>query len=455
MSSYSSPAAQGDPKATGLYAVTIAAQAGGTNNDAHLTDSAGNTVVDFVWGATNPIQPNDIRIPSPSANATGGTRGSSQVSYNTAVVTAASADGTTVTYTANNSFNAGQIVTITGLSTSAFNLTNVTIATVSSTQFTVTNSATGTGVTGATAVAKVAVNTLPGVGADYGWGTTTDISSGYLAYGSITVNLNNGITKTVGSGLHTLDETTWGAFPSYAPALGNFILTGASGNGTTVTYTGTNFLNPGDTVNITGFTTSAFNLSNATVATSNRQGFTVTNSAGSGVTLTGQYAKAEYTTALTGSDGAYIAGVDYVDVPSVLGFTTALAVDALNDAELVQTTASAATNTATQPTRINVTATTAATVYVSGGTGTWPVGTKVTIASGTGIPTALVGTWSVTGGDSSTLVIAGSGWTVADTGSITPGTKLTGASGTIKSQSVAAGAASIAAGTAVTITPWA
>ena len=36
-------------------------------------------------------------------------------------VTAASASGTQVTYTASNSFTAGQLVSITGLSTTAFN----------------------------------------------------------------------------------------------------------------------------------------------------------------------------------------------------------------------------------------------------------------------------------------------------------------------------------------------
>ena len=156
------------------------------------------------------------------------------------------------------------------------------------------------------------------------------------------------------------------------------------------------------------------------------------------------------------STGEDVAGsTDYVLVPSVLGFTTALAQDAMKDASLTVTTASGATNTATQPTRINVTATTAATVYITGGTSTWPVGTKVTIGSGTGVPAAVVGTWTITGGSGSTLVIAGSGWTVADTGSITPGTVLTGTAGTIKAQSIAAGANSIAPAAAVTITPWA
>jgi len=155
----------------------------------------------------------------------------------------------------------------------------------------------------------------------------------------------------------------------------------------------------------------------------------------------------------TGSDVA--GSTDYVQVTNVLGKLTADAADVLADNGLTVTTAAGATNTATQPTGINVTTTTAATVTVAGGTTTWPVGTKITISAGTGIPTALVGTWSVTGGSGSTLIIAGSGWTVANTGAITPGTQLKGATGTIKSQSIAGGAATTAVGAAVTITPWA
>ena len=158
------------------------------------------------------------------------------------------------------------------------------------------------------------------------------------------------------------------------------------------------------------------------------------------------------------TDGNQDSGVDYITVPNVLGLATATAVELLYDAGYAvanTTSTTGVTNTATQPTRINVTATTAATVYVTGGTGTWPVGTKVTIASGTGIPTALVGTWTVTGGSSTTLVIAGSGWTVADTGAITPGTKLTGASATVKTQSVAANATGQTPASSITITSWA
>jgi phage tail sheath protein FI len=79
----------------------------------------------------------------------------------TGTVTAASAASGTVTYTASNTFASGQTVTITGLSTAAFNLTGVTIASASSTQFTVTNAATGTAVTGATATATVTITATP------------------------------------------------------------------------------------------------------------------------------------------------------------------------------------------------------------------------------------------------------------------------------------------------------
>jgi hypothetical protein len=65
----------------------------------------------------------------------------------TATVTAASGNGTTITYTATNSFSAGQIVTITGLTTTtgvSLNLANATIATASGSNFTVTSTLVGT-----------------------------------------------------------------------------------------------------------------------------------------------------------------------------------------------------------------------------------------------------------------------------------------------------------------------
>jgi hypothetical protein len=59
------------------------------------------------------------------------------------LVTAASGNGTTVTYTSNHNLNVGDIVTVLFLSVSALNLKLQTVTSVTSTQFTVSNSATG------------------------------------------------------------------------------------------------------------------------------------------------------------------------------------------------------------------------------------------------------------------------------------------------------------------------
>jgi hypothetical protein len=134
-------------------------------------------------------------------------------------VTAASGNGTTVTYTAVNNLSAGNVVSISGLgiaSGSSLNLSNVTVATASATQFTVTNSTVG------------------------------------VASGTGLVNISP---------------------PSYT-------VTAASGNGTTVTYTSSNSLVAGDTVTITGLgvaSGSSLNLSNVIVATATSSQFTVTN----------------------------------------------------------------------------------------------------------------------------------------------------------------------------------
>ena len=306
---------------------------------------------------------------------------------------------------------------------------------------------------------ETAASNIGGTSGDVAWSQTTQVTGARLDFAGTSAYSGSNVLSnvTVRSANHELAETAYAAYPSYTPDAANYNVTAASGDGTTVTYTAMNWLNPGDTVNVTGLTTSTFNLSSATVATATRQSFTVTNSA-TGTAVTGATGKVQATNAVTGFDGSYISGVAYINVPSILGFTTALGLDALKDAGFATaniTNTTGATNTATQPTDINVTSTTAATVTIAGGTGTWAVGTKVTIASGTGIPTALVGTWSVTGGSGSTLVIAGSGWTVADTGAITPGTVLTGASGTVKSQSIAAGASSTALSATITMTSWA
>lgn len=73
-----------------------------------------------------------------------------------AVLTNVSGNGTTVTYTCANAFVVGQIVSIDGVIPNVYNLQSKTIASVLPTSFTVTNSATGTYISGG--IATVPMN---------------------------------------------------------------------------------------------------------------------------------------------------------------------------------------------------------------------------------------------------------------------------------------------------------
>jgi hypothetical protein len=152
--------------------------------------------------------------------------------------------------------------------------------------------------------------------------------------------------------------------------------------------------------------------------------------------------------------GKDVAGsVDYVLVSDVRGFTTALAEDALRDNGLTVTTATAATNAASTITAVARTGTTA-TITSTGAGAKYPVGTKITVASLVSPNTDLNGTYTVTAVATDTV-----SYTTETTGALsTSGLSvvgLTGVAGTIKTQSIAAGAATTAVGAAVTITPWA
>jgi hypothetical protein len=72
-----------------------------------------------------------------------------------ASITNVTGNGTTVTYTAANSFSAGQIVTVDQVIPYIYNLQEVEIATASASQFTVTNGATGIYVSGGLATAPL------------------------------------------------------------------------------------------------------------------------------------------------------------------------------------------------------------------------------------------------------------------------------------------------------------
>jgi hypothetical protein len=273
---------------------------------------------------------------------------------------------------------------------------------------------------------------------DYSWSATTKVAGARLD-----AALDN----------HANAEAEWSNYPSFTPGVGNYKITAATGNGTTVTYTSQNNLSAGDVVNITGLTASAYNLSSATVATADKLKFTVTDSANAGE-ITGQwYGKVESTTALTAADGA---GIGYIVVPSVLGETTALALDELKDAGYEAaniTTASAAANAASTITAVSRTGTTA-TITSSGAGAKYPVGTKITVASLVSPDTALNGTWTVTAVATNTVSFTTTtSGALSTTGLSVAG--LTGVAGTIKAQSTAAGASSVASTATITITPWA
>jgi hypothetical protein len=254
-------------------------------------------------------------------------------------------------------------------------------------------------------------------------------------------------------GNHSDIEAEWAGFPGYIEAAGNYKVTAASGNGTTVTYTSLNHLAPGDVINVTGLTASAYNLSAVTVATANKLQFTVTNSANAGE-ITGQwYGKAESTTARSAADGA---GLGFIVVPSVIGETTALALDELKDAGYEAaniTTATAATNAASTITAVSRTGTTA-TITSTGAGAKYPVGTKITVASLVSPDTALNGTFTVTAVATNSV-----SYTTTTSGALSTGSLsvagLTGVAGTIKTQSVAAGTGSVLSTATITITPFA
>jgi len=186
----------------------------------------------------------------------------------------------------------------------------------------------------------------------------------------------------------------------------------------------------------------------ATVASANALQFTVTNAANGGL-ITGQRGKVESTTALTAADGV---GLGNIIVPSVLGDTTAVAIDELRDAgyELANiTTASAATNAAVTVTAAARTAGQTTTTITAASHG-YVTGNKVTLSS---VDASVNGTYTVTRLTDNTFTVTTTATTVLALTGITG--SVVAVAGTIKSQSTAAGAAGVATTATITITPWA
>jgi hypothetical protein len=156
------------------------------------------------------------------------------------------------------------------------------------------------------------------------------------------------------------------------------------------------------------------------------------------------------------SVGKKSSGVYYISVPNVLGLTTALALDALKDAGYEAaniTTAAAAVNAVSTISAVSRTGTTA-TITSTGAGAKYPVGTKITVASLAAPDTALNGTFTVTAVAANTV-----SYTTTTSGTLSTASLsvagLSGVAGTIKSQTVAANAASVATTATISITPHA
>jgi hypothetical protein len=152
-----------------------------------------------------------------------------------------------------------------------------------------------------------------------------------------------------------------------------------------------------------------------------------------------------YTPNTAGAEGA-----GYIVVPSVIGLTTANATDVLEDDGLVVTVGSAASQTAKTVTAISRTAG-STTVSVTASSHGFPVGATVTI-SNTG-SAAANGTYTVLTAASGSFTASGTATTVLALTEITG--SAVGATGTVKTQSVAAGANEVEVGDAITIVAYA
>ena len=362
----------------------------GLNGSVAITAISGSgTVVTYSTASTTGLSAGQ------TISITGATTGAYNLTNATILAVVANTNFT-ITSTAT-----GATSTATGTYSSAFNLTNATVATASATQFTVTSAVTDRAVAGATGSAIQNVEIIPGLGADFGWGKTTDYQSSPLVQTQLTRNVGQ-ITLTVPADnvvnvLNNFDAFPANAQSAYKPSgtQGNFnpaytqtaVVTGASGNGTTVTYVANNSFTAGQTVTITGLynyvlagqtqpiataiytptytTPSVFNLGPVTIATANATGFTVTNS------TTG--------TALVNTNGS-VYGVATATVAASASTATVPTVTGLTVKEADRLLGVADFNTGTVTTTTSgATAANAGTVYSQSITGTQTLGTTVNL----------------------------------------------------------------------------
>lgn len=215
-----------------LFAATLVASPAHAAGDSSITP--GNDVCEFKaagLGTGSAVDPFVINTPKQLAEV-------DDCSNDSQTITGASGDGITITYTvASNIFNVDDLVTISGNDPSGYDSsTALRVTAVTGTSFSVKGSETGTFVSGGTAVSK------------------------FHYY-----KLNADITLS-GTSSESWNDTR------------SANITGASGDGTTVTFTAANSFTAGQTVNISGVTPFNYDLGNVTIASANSTSFTVASS---------------------------------------------------------------------------------------------------------------------------------------------------------------------------------
>lgn len=153
-------------------------------------------------------------------------------------ITGAVGDGTSVTYTADNSFGVGQAVQIASVNPSTFNAEVARVTAATSTTFTVASSVTDSYVDS---------------------GAAQDKSTFYSVVADIDLSAGNDVWNNVDSA----------------------VITNATGDGSTITYTGANTFEVGQEVVIKNVAPIEYSVGNATIISATATEFTVSGSASS------------------------------------------------------------------------------------------------------------------------------------------------------------------------------
>ena len=187
-------------------------------------------------------------------------------------ITAASGDGTYVTYTTTTPPKVGSVVTVTGVTPSSYNLTDVLVENVTDSTFTVKSTVTADYTSGGTFTGSyLKISTASQIVAGQKIQVKNVVSSGSPA------NRYNGIWTVTNS---TLDDITVNV-----PA-NNCDITGIYGTGSVVVYSGDNDFVVGQTVTVTDLAPSGYNATNAEVQSVTHILATVTSASGSGSVVT-------------------------------------------------------------------------------------------------------------------------------------------------------------------------